>query len=225
MKSPPTEKSISIIVAHRGSGRHLLDAFLDLKLWFSDITIVGTDCAAISEKIKVRGGDWIESESPNICELWEKGIRSKNSPWCLLLEGREYLSTILKESIVETANSSPVQQAWFPIKRKIFFLKQHLKYPLEWTNDPGSGLLYVGTDKSVQINSSAFPKENILKGESTYFAETTVAEVIINTMHRGEQAADQLYQTEPSLGSFTLVSRALVAFLSNFFKNWIFPTL
>jgi len=93
---------------------------------------------------------------------------------------------------------------------------------LEWTNDPRSGLLYVGTDKSVQINSSAFPKEDILKGESTYFAENTVAEVIINTMHRGEQVADELYRAEPSLGSFTLVSRALITFLSNFFKNLIF---
>ena len=222
MISPSISNNISVVIAYRGSGRHLLDVFLELKLWFSDITFVGPSGTNTLKEIETQGGKRIESESPNICELWKKGIQSKNSPWYLLLEGREYLSTILKESIVETANSSPVQQAWFPIKRKIFFLKQHLKYPLEWTNDPGSGLLYVGTDKSVQINSSAFPKENILKGESTYFAETTVAEVIINTMHRGEQAADQLYQTEPSLGSFTLVSRALVAFLSNFFKNWIF---
>jgi heptosyltransferase III len=222
MISSSTKNNISVFIAYRGSDRHLLDIFLDLKLWFSDITLVGPSGAAISEEIKVQGGDWIESESPNICELWEKGMGSKNSPWCLLLEGREYLSTRLKESIIETANSSPVPQAWFPIKRKIFFLKQHLKYPLEWTNDPRSGLLYVGTDKSVQINSSAFPKEDILKGESTYFAENTVTEVIINTMHRGEQAADELYRAEPSLGSFTLVSRALVTFLSNFFKNWIF---
>ncbi len=222
MISSSTKNNISVFIAYRGSDRHLLDIFLDLKLWFSDITLVGPSCAAISEEIKIQGGGWIESESPNICELWEKGMRSKNSPWCLLLEGREYLSTRLKESIIETANSSPVPQAWFPIKRKIFFLKQHLKYPLEWTNDPRSGLLYVGTDKSVQINSSAFPKEDILKGESTYFAENTVAEVIINTMHRGEQVADELYRAEPSLGSFTLVSRALITFLSNFFKNLIF---
>ena len=222
MISSSTKNNISVFIAYRGSDRHLLDIFLDLKLWFSDITLVGPSCAAISEEIKIQGGGWIESESPNICELWEKGMRSKNSPWCLLLEGREYLSTRLKESIIETANSSPVPQAWFPIKRKIFFLKQHLKYPLEWTNDPRPGLLYVGTDKSVQINSSAFPKEDILKGESTYFAENTVAEVIINTMHRGEQVADELYRAEPSLGSFTLVSRALITFLSNFFKNLIF---
>ena len=222
MKSPPTENSISAIVAHRGSGRHLLDAFLDLKLWFSDITIVGTDCAAISEKIKVQGGDWIESESSSIYELWEKGMWSKSSSWYLLLESKEYLSTILKESIVEISNSTPDQKIWFPIKREIFLLKQRLKYPLEWTHDPRPGLLFVGTDKSVRIDLVPFSEKELLKGKSTYFAESTVAEVIINTMHRGEQAADQLYRTEPSLGSFTLVSRALVAFLSNFFKNWIF---
>ena len=77
MISPPTENSIPVILAHRGSGRHLLDAFLDLKLWFSDITIVGTDCAAISEEIKVRGGDWIESESFNTWELWQRECNPK----------------------------------------------------------------------------------------------------------------------------------------------------
>ena len=94
MISPSTKNNISVIIAYRGSDRHLLDVFLDLKLWFSDITLVGPSCAAVLEEIKIQGGDWIESESPNICELWEKGVRSKNSPWCLLLEGREYLYTI-----------------------------------------------------------------------------------------------------------------------------------
>ena len=221
MKSPPTENSISVILAHRGSGRHLLDAFLDLKLWFSDITIVGTDCAAMSEEIKVRGGDWIESESSSIYELWEQGMWSKSSSWYLLLESKEYLSTILKESIVEISNSTPDQKIWFPINREIFLLKQRLKYPLEWTHDPRPGLLFVGTDKSVRIDLVPFSEKELLKGKSTYFAESTVAEVIINTMHRGEQAADQIYRANPSLGPLTLVSRALTASLSYFFRNWI----
>ena len=46
---PSTENHIAVIIAYRGSDRHLLDSFLDLKLWFSDITIVGLDCAAISD--------------------------------------------------------------------------------------------------------------------------------------------------------------------------------
>jgi|MDTC01.3.fsa_nt_gb heptosyltransferase-2/heptosyltransferase-3 len=221
MISPAIKTSISVIVAHRGSDQHLLDSFLDLKLWFGDITIVGPDRATILEEIKIQGGDWIESESSSICELWEKGMRSKSSSWYLLLEGREYLSTILKESIVETANSTPVHRVWFPIKRKIFLLKQRLKYPLEWSHDPRSGLLFVGTDRSEQIDPLPFPEEELLKGESTYFAENTMNEVIINTMHRAEQAADQLYRTNSSLGPFVLVSRALTASLSNFFRNWI----
>ena len=218
---PSTENHIAVIIAYRGSDRHLLDSFLDLKLWFSDITIVGLDCAAISEEIKVQGGDWIESESPNICELWERGMQSKSSSWYLLLEGREYLSTILKESIVETSSSAPLRRVWFPIEREIFLLKQRLKYSLEWTHDPKSGLLFVGTDKSVQIDPLPFSEEGFLKGKSTYFAEGTVADVITNTMHRAERAADQLYRINPGLGPLTLVSRALIASLSNFFRNWI----
>ena len=218
---PSTENHIAVIIAYRGSDRHLLDSFLDLKLWFSDITIVGLDCAAISEEIKVQGGGWIESESPNICELWERGMQSKSSSWYLLLEGREYLSTVLKESIVETSSSAPLRRVWFPIEREIFLLKQRLKYSLEWTHDPKSGLLFVGTDKSIQIDSLPFSEEGFLKGKSTYFAEGTVADVITNTRHRAERAADQLYRINPGLGPLTLVSRALIASLSNFFRNWI----
>ena len=221
MIQPSTENHIAVIIAYRGSDRHLLDAFLNLNLWFSDITIVGPSCAAILEEIKIRGGDWIESESSSICELWHKGIRSKSSSWYLLLEGREYLSAVLKESIVETSNSVPARQTWFQIEREIFLLKQRLKYPLEWTHDPRPGLLFIGTDQSVQIDSLPFSEEGLLKGKSTYFAESTVAEVITNTMHRAEQVADQLYRTNPGLGPFTLVSRALTASLSNFFRNWI----
>jgi len=199
----------------------LLDTFLDLKLWFSDITIVGPDCSAMSEEIKTQGGDWIKSKSSSICELWEKGMQSKNSPWYLLLEGREYLSTILKESIVETSNSAPARRTWFPIEREIFLLKQRLKYPLEWTHEPRPGLLFVGMDTSIQIDLMPFSGKEPLEGKSTYFAENTVTEVVINTMHRAEQMADQLYQTNPNLGPFALVSRVLTSSPSNFFRNWI----
>jgi|TARA_Y100000294_G_C8553391_1_gene336279 ADP-heptose:LPS heptosyltransferase len=221
MISPSPENNISAILAYRGSDCHLLDVFLDLKPWVSDITIVGPVRAAILEEIKIHGGHWIESESPNICELWERGMRSTSSSWYLLLEGKEYLSTILKESIVETSHSAPVQRTWFPIEREIFLLKQRLKYPLEWTHDPRPGLLFVGTDKSMRIDLIPFPGKKLLKGRSIYFAESTMAEVVTNTIYRAEQAADQLYRTNPGLGPFTLVSGALTASLSNFFRNWI----
>ena len=193
MISPSTKNNISVVIAYRGSDRHLLDVFLDLKLWFSDITIVGTDCAAISEEIKVRGGDWIESESSSIYELWEKGMWSKSSSSVLLLESKEYLSTILKDSIVEISNSTPDQKIWFPIKREIFFLKQRLKYPLEWTHDPKPGLLFKGTENLKKIDFQRIEKE-VLKGKSIYFSETTLAEIITNSIHRANEAAVKLLQ-------------------------------
>ena len=50
MNSSSVIKNISIIVAYRNSGRHLLDMFIDLKLWFSEITIVGPNCSKNSQK-------------------------------------------------------------------------------------------------------------------------------------------------------------------------------
>ena len=104
MNSSSVIKNISIIVAYRNSGRHLLDMFIDLKLWFSEITIVGPNSSNNSQKIKSLGGKWIETELCSVQTLWEKGIQSVHSEWYLLLEGSEYISTVLKESIVEMSN-------------------------------------------------------------------------------------------------------------------------
>ena len=142
MPSSSINQNIAVILAYRAPGRHMIDVYVDLKLWFNEITIVGPDNPEISKQIKNLGGIWIEDKSCDIQDLWEKGIQSKNSQWYLLLEGREYISTVLKESIIKVANSNEIQSSWFPIKREIFFLKQRLKYSLEWTHDPKPGLLF-----------------------------------------------------------------------------------
>ena len=214
--------NVSVIIAHRGSDRHLLGTFNSLKMWFDNITIVGPNVVAISEEIKTHGGNWLESESSNICELWEKGIQSKKSSWHLLLEGREYFSAVLKESICETVKLTPVQRTWFPAKRNIIFLKQCLKYPLEWTHEPRSGLLFGGTDKQeIKTSQLSFFRENHLQGESIYFSENTMAEVVANIVERSEYGADQLYQINPRMNSYSLFIRALTASAEKFYKNWI----
>ena len=218
----PSQSNVSVIIAYRGSDRHLLGTFNSLKMWFDNITIVGPNVIAISEEIKTHGGNWLESESSNLCELWEKGIQSKKYSWYLLLEGREYFSTVLKESICETVKLTPVQRTWFPVKRNIIFLKHCLKYPLEWTHDPRSGLLFSGTEtKEIKIRPLSFFKENHLQGESIYFSENTIAEVMANVVERSEYGADQLYQVNPRLNSCSLFMRALTAPAEKFYKNWI----
>ena len=218
----PSQSNVLVIIAYRGSDRHLLGTFNSLKMWFDNITIVGPNVIAISEEIKTHGGNWLESESSNLCELWEKGIQSKKSSWYLLLEGREYFSTVLKESICETVKLTPVQRTWFPVKRNIIFLKHCLKYPLEWTHDPRSGLLFSGTDKQeIKIRPLSFFRENHLQGESIYFSENTIAEVMANVVERSEYGADQLYQVNPRLNSYSLFMRALTAPAEKFYKNWI----
>ena len=121
MNSFSVIKNISVIVAYRNSGEHLLDMFIDLKLWFSEITIVGPKCSNNSQKIKYLGGKWIETEPCSVQTLWGKGIESVHSEWYLLLEGSEYISTVLKDSIVEASNLKLTGTNWFPIKREIFF--------------------------------------------------------------------------------------------------------
>ena len=137
----------------------------------------------------------------------------------MLLESREYLSTVLKESIVETAKSNPGKQTWFPIKRNIFLFKQRLKYQLQWTHDPISGLLFSGVEKTPQLAYLMSLDKPPLKGESNYFGENNIFEAIQNTKYRADQAADKLYQINPSLNKLKLTSKALIRSLPNLFRN------
>ena len=220
MNSSSVIKNISIIVAYRNSGRHLLDMFIDLKLWFSEITIVGPNCSKNSQKIKSLGGKWVEAESCSVQTLWEKGIESVHSEWYLLLEGSEYISTEVKESIVGVSNLKLTGSHWFPIKREIFFLKQRLKYPLEWTYDPKPGLFFKGTDKISLIDHDKIENEP-LKGKSIFYSEKTVGEAITNSIHRADHAAVELNRIRPDIGKFELSLKAVVHAPINFFKKWI----
>jgi len=221
MQPSSISKNISVILAYRAPGRHLMDVFVDLKLWFDDITIVGPDYQEISNQIKILDGTWIENESCDIQDLWEKGIQSKNSPWYLLLEGREYISTVLKESILKIINSNENQSRWFPIKREIFFLKQRLKYPMEWTYDPKPGLLFGGSRKLKKIDFLKNRDEKPLEGKSIYFAENNVAEIISNSMPRAERVALDLYRIYPDLSLSNLIIKIIKIAPLNFYKNWI----
>ena len=220
MSSSELIQNISVIVACRSSKRHLLDVLVDLKLWFSEIIIVGPNCSEISKIIKTHDQKWVETELCSIQGLWKKGMQSVNSEWYLLLEGSEYISTVLKESILEVSNRKLSGPNWFPIKREIIFLKQRLKYPLEWTYDPKPGLLFKGTENLNHIDLDKIEKEP-LKGRSIYFSEKTIEEAIKNSFHRADQAAVEINQVRNNKGILKLLLKAIMHIPTNFFKKWV----
>ena len=220
MRSSELIQNISVILACRSSKRHLMDVLVDLKLWFSEIIIVGPNCSEISKIIKTHDPKWIETELCSIQGLWNKGMQSVNSEWYLLLEGSEYISTVLKESILEMSNRKLSAPNWFPIKREIVFLKQRLKYPLEWTYDPKSGLLFKGTENLNLIDLEKIEKKP-LKGRSIYFSEKTIEEAIKNSFHRADEAAIEINQVKNNKGILKLLSKAIIHVPTNFFKKWV----
>jgi hypothetical protein len=97
-----------------------------------------------------------------------------------------------------------------------------LKHPLEWTHDPRSGLLFSGTAKQeIKIRPLSFFREKHLQGESIYFSENTIAEIVANIVQRSEYGAEQLYQINPCLNAYSLFLLALTAPAEKFYKNWV----
>ena len=129
------EKTPVVIIAYRKPGNHLVDSFKDLKHSFENIVVVGPENPHISRVIKENEGSWIVSESPHILELWETGIRVQNSVWYILIQDKEYLSSVLKENITETIRTKPVPSYFYPFDRK-WDSKDRLLDPLKIEKAP-----------------------------------------------------------------------------------------
>ena len=213
------EKTPTVIIAYREPGNHLLDSFQDLKHGFENIVVVGPENPRILGVIKENGGSWVVSQTPHIIELWETGIRAQNSAWYILIQDKEYLSSVLKENIIQATCTKPAASYFYPFDRKSFFLKQRLKYNMSWTCDPFSGLLYIPNKSDSLSEILNLGKTEHLKGELIHFGERTLNEATQNSIHRGNLLADQLYKKSPDLNKRMLVKGAVKNSLKNFFTT------
>ena len=215
------EKTPVVIIAYRKPGNHLVNSFQNLKLWFENIVVVGPENPHISQVIKENGGSWIVSESPHIFELWETGIRVQNAVWYILIQDKEYLSSVLKENITETIRTKPVSSYFYSFDRKSFFLKQRLKYNMNWVCDPPSGLLFIPNKHVSLAEILKLGKAKHLKGELIHFGERTLNEASQNAIDRANLLADLLYKESPDLNKRMLMIGAVKQSLNFFFITWL----
>ena len=214
--------NVTVIIAHRESEHHLESAFLDLLYWFGNIIVVGPDCPQRSQFVKKNGGTWVCSESPHILTLWEKGVKTKEDRWYLLMRGTEYLSTVLKDSIMKVIHSSNDRQAFFPFEQKKIFFEQLLKYPLGWTHEPRSGLLLINQNNT-NLSGLIFSKKyKPLNGTLLHFGENNLILALKNAAPRVDLLADHLYRKYPELNKRLLLTRAVRYSILGFFENFIF---
>jgi len=215
------EKNPTVVIAHRAEVEHLERSFLDLLPWFENIIVVGPEHPQILQVVKHHGRSWINSDSPHIVELWEEGMRSRESDWYLLIQSTEYLSTVLKEAITEIIQSSQDKPKVYTFAHQNFFLKQRLKYNLEWTHELQSGLLFASTHPVSLDEFIHSAKTESLDGELVHFGERTLSEATQNSIQRADWLSDQLYKKSPGLNKRMLVSGAIKYFSKNLFTTWL----
>ena len=215
------EKNPTVVIAHRAEVEHLERSFLDLLPWFENIIVVGPEHPQILQVVKHHGRSWINSDSPHIVELWEEGMRSRESDWYLLIQSTEYLSTVLKEAITEIIQSSQDKPKVYTFAHQNFFLKQRLKYNLEWTHELQSGLLFAPIHPVSLDEFIHSAKTESLDGELVHFGERTLSEATQNSIQRAVWLSDQLYKKSPGLNKRMLVSGAIKYFSKNLFTTWL----
>jgi ADP-heptose:LPS heptosyltransferase len=215
------DENLTVVIAHCGEGSHLESSFRDLIPWYKNIIVVGTKDSPFSQVVNESGGSWVDCDSNHIIELWEKGVQTRKSTWYLLIQGAEYLSTVLKESIVETVGTKRKETTFYTFARQNFFLKQRLKYTLEWTHDPSSALMFTPTYPTCLDELIKSSKTKPINGELIHFGEKTLSEVTQNSFHRADWLADQIYKKSPGLNKRSATVRAVTGFMKNFIATWL----
>ena len=88
----------------------------------------------------------------------KKAVERSNTKWNLLIRSNEVVSGRLKKNIEKKLLQPRSTPIFFLPQSKNIFLRKVLKYPLSWSGEPLSGLLY---DAGSKLDLISFKKESI----------------------------------------------------------------
>lgn len=209
---------LTAIIAVEDGGRNLRSCLEALSRWVPEILIVCPQGQLIAT------GEYeypvMYHDSSDARELWEAGISKRKTPWCLLVRAHEIVTGQLRKSIVEKAEFRRNDSCAFPLPHIAVFLKKRLKYPLQWSGDECSRLLYIA-ENSAQANLSGIRlEEQTLAGELISYGDETLVECGHRALKRAETRSLNLHSQNPSFSAFCLLADCVVTCFWGFFAGY-----
>lgn len=209
------KNNLTVIIAALNDHASFLDCLDGLRNWPVRIIIVSKQATDIENIVITEGYEWVRFDSSCTLSLWDKGLERSVTPWNLLIRSNEVVSGRLKKTIEKRISQSCSKPVLYLPQLKIIFLKKVLKYPLIWSGEPFSGLLYSPVLKS---NLSTIMKGS-LEGELICLRDSSVSIACSTILNIAKSRCARQRIENPSLSRFQLVVKTFKTAWFTLFKD------
>ena len=215
------EPSITIIIADFAQSDSIVDCLKNLDSWSPKKILVSNDLNAKNRLNDDFSHKLIFHKSKNIYQLWEQGLAASNSKWNLLITSNENVTGHLKNSIESKIKAKHTTDTLFKIKKKVVFLKKVLKYPLEWSSELSSCLIFIHHKDNFILKAKTHDKSPLLQGELIQFSSPTIEDGVKEIFGLAEAEADKLFLLPEPPKLTTLTVKTFFKFSYTFFNGLI----
>ena len=138
-----SKKLLTIIIADYATQTSIKDCFENVSNWSPRKIIVSNNPNFKEQLPELEVSELVYCDTKSICQLWEEGIKQSKTQWNLLISSREVVTGRLKSSIEKQSKNNYETGELFNFRKKIIFLKKVLKYPLVWSDEFPSCLIFI----------------------------------------------------------------------------------
>ena len=215
------ETSITIIIADFAQSDSIVDCLKNLNSWSPRKILISNDLNVKNRLKDDFSHNLIFHKSQNIYQLWEQGIAASETKWNLLITSNEIVTGHLKNSIESQIKTQQTTDKLFKIKKKVVFLKKVLKYPLEWSSELSSSLIFIQQKDNFILKVKTHGQSQLLQGELIQFSSPTIYDAIKEIFGLAETEADKLFLLPELPKLTTLTVKTFFKLVYEFFSGFI----
>ncbi len=199
---------ITIIIADYASQTSITDCLKNISSWSPRKIIVSNNTKLKEQFPELTTSELIFFDSKSSYQLWKKGINESKTQWNLLITSDEIVTGQLKNSIENQVKNSPDTEELFNIRKKVIFFKKVLKYPLLWSDEFPSSLIFIPDLKNFTLKRGVYKTNSYLGGEIARFGKCSLSESVSEVLRLADIQAEKLFQSPENKNLVVLIFKS-----------------
>jgi ADP-heptose:LPS heptosyltransferase len=199
---------ITIIIADYASQTSITDCLKNISSWSPRKIIVSNNPKLKEQFPELTTSELIFFDSKSSYQLWKKGINESKTQWNLLITSDEIVTGQLKNSIENQVKNSPDTEELFNIRKKVIFFKKVLKYPLLWSDEFPSSLIFIPDLKNFTLKLGVYKTNSYLGGEIARFGKCSLSESVSEVLRLADIQAEKLFQSPENKNLVVLIFKS-----------------
>ncbi len=212
---------ITIIIADYASQTSITDCLKNISSWSPRKVIVSNNPKLKEQLPELTTSELIFFDSKSSYQLWKKGINESKTQWNLLITSDEIVTGQLKNSIENQVKNSPDTEELFNIRKKVIFFKKVLKYPLLWSDEFPSSLIFIPDLKNFTLKLGVYKTNSYLGGEIARFGKCSLSESVSEVLRLADIQAEKLFQSPENKNLVVLIFKSFFKAGLEFFVNLV----